>query len=140
MGFTHVGLHWSAAVPQHAELSFEVRTSPDGSHWSPWSEAHLQRPPEETPVGDFFASLVYASGARFVQYRATFQTAGGASPSLQRVTATVIDSPPTALSTTATTDQLATQPVNDVDSGRALAVTTREQWGLMRRTASTGAA
>ena len=123
MGFTHVGLHWSAAVPQHAKLSFEVRTSPHGSNWSPWSEVHLQRLPEETPVGDYFASLVYAPGARFVQYRATFRTAGGASPSLQRVTATVIDSP-----TTATTDQLATQPVNDADSGRALAVTSREQW------------
>ena len=123
MGFTHVGLHWSAAVPQHAKLSFEVRTSPDGSNWSPWSEAHLQRLPEETPVGDYFASLAYAPGAHFVQYRATFRTAGGASPSLQRVTATVIDSP-----TTATTDQLATQPVNDADSGRALAVTSREQW------------
>jgi hypothetical protein len=128
MGFTHVGLHWSAAVPEHAKLSFEVRTGPDWSNWSPWSEAHLQRLPEETPVGDYFASLVYAPGARFVQYRATFRTAGGASPSLQRVTATVIDSPTTAMSATATTDQLATETVNDVDSGRALAVTSREQW------------
>jgi hypothetical protein len=128
-GFTHVGLHWSAAVPPHATLSFEVRTSPDGSNWSPWSGAHLQRLPKETPVGDYFASLVYAPGARFVQYRATFRPAGGVSPSLQRVTATVIDSPPTAMSATATADQLATQPVNDADSGRALAVTSREQWG-----------
>lgn len=29
--FTHVGLHWSAAVPSGAKLSFELRTSPDGS-------------------------------------------------------------------------------------------------------------
>ena len=42
-------------------------------------------------MGDYFASVVYAGGARFVQYRATFRTAGGASPSLKRVTATVID-------------------------------------------------
>jgi hypothetical protein len=133
MGFTHVGLHWSAAVPQHAKLSFEVRTSPDGSNWSPWSEVHLQRLPEEAPAGDYFASLVYAPGARLVQYRAAFRTAGGASPILQRVTATVIDSPPTAISVTATTDQLATQPVNDADSGRALAVTSREQWGADER-------
>jgi hypothetical protein len=33
------------------------------------------------------------------------------------------------MSVTVTTDQLATQPVNDADSGRALAVTSREQWG-----------
>lgn len=50
IGFTHLGLHWSAAVPPHAKLSFEVRTSPDGSKWSPWSAAHLQRLPEETPA------------------------------------------------------------------------------------------
>ena len=129
IGFTHLGLHWSAAVPPHAKLSFEVRTSPDGSKWSPWSAAHLQRLPEETPVGDYFASLVYARGARFVQYRATFRMTGGASPSLKRVTATVIDSPTMTVSATSTTDQLATETVNDADSGRALALTSREQWG-----------
>ena len=32
MGRTHVGLHWSAAVPQHAKLSFEVRTDLTGPH------------------------------------------------------------------------------------------------------------
>jgi hypothetical protein len=127
--FTHVGLHWSAAVPQHAKLRFELRTSPDGSNWSAWSAVHLQRLPNETPVGDYFASLVYARGARFVQYRTAFRTAGGASPSLQRVTATVIDSPTTTISASSTTDQLPTISVEDADSGRALAVTSREQWG-----------
>jgi hypothetical protein len=126
IGFTHVGLHWAASVPPQTRLCFELRTSADGSSWSPWSAAHLQRLPTETPVGDYFAGLVYARGARFVQYRVTFQTAGGASPSLQRVTATVIDSPTT---TSSTTDQLPTQTVNDGDSGRTLAVTSREQWG-----------
>src|SRR3712207_3523871 len=51
MGFTHVGLHWSAVVSQHAKLSFEVRTSPHGSNWSPWSEAHLQRPERRSAYG-----------------------------------------------------------------------------------------
>ena len=130
IGFTHVGLHWSAAVPSQAELVFELRTSQDGSSWSPWSAARLQRLPEETQVGDYFASLVYAGGARFVQYRATFQTAGGASPSLRRVTATVIDSPATTISlSSAATDQLPAQSVSDADSGRDLTVTSREQWG-----------
>lgn len=65
-----------------------------------------------------------------MQYRATFQTAGDASPSLKRVTATVIDSPTTTMSTSTTTsDQLPTQTVNDNDSGRTLTVTSREQWG-----------
>ena len=123
--FTHVGLHWSAAVPPRALLRFELRTSPDGSSWSAWSAVHLKRLPGETPVGDYFASLVYARDARFVQYRATFRTTGGASPGLQRVTATVIDSPATAMSASST-DQLPTTPVED--AGRALAVTSREQW------------
>ena len=132
IGFTHVGLHWAASLPPQTKLGFELRTSPDGSNWSPWSTAHLQRLPTETPVGDYFASLVYARGARFVQYRVTFQTAGGASPSLQRVTATVIDSPTTTVSS-ATTYQLPTQTVDAGDSGRTLAVTTREQWGANER-------
>lgn len=128
--FTHVGLHWSAAVPSGAKLSFELRASPDGSTWSSWSAAQLRRLPDETPAGDYFASLVYAGGAQFVQYRATFQTAGDASPSLKRVTATVIDSPTTTMSTSTTiSDQLPTQTVNDNDSGRTLTVTSREQWG-----------
>ncbi len=126
--FTHVGLHWSASVPSDAGLSFELRTSADGSTWSSWSSAQLRRLPGETPVGDYFASLVYAGGARFVQYRATFETAGGSSPSLKRVTATVIDSPATTASATAG-DQLPTTPVQDADSGRTFTVTSREQWG-----------
>jgi len=125
--FTHVGLHWLAAVPSDAGLNFELRTSADGSTWSSWSSAQLRRLPEETPAGDYFASLVYADGARFVQYRASFETAGGSSPSLKRVTATVIDSPPTTASATAG-DQLPTTPVQDADSGRTLTVTSREQW------------
>lgn len=128
--FTHVGLHWSADEPSGAKLSFELRTSPDGSTWSSWSVAQLRRLPKETSVGDYFGSLVYAGGAQFVQYRATFQTAGDVSPSLKRVTATVINSPTTTLSASATTsDQLPTQTVNDSDSSRTLAVTSREQWG-----------
>ncbi len=78
--FTHVGLHWSASVPSGSALGFELRTSTDGLIWSPWSTAHLKRLPEENPVGDYFASLVYASDAHYVQYRATFGTGGGRVP------------------------------------------------------------
>jgi hypothetical protein len=128
--FTHVGLHWSASVPSDAGLSFELRTSTDGSSWSPWSATQVRREPEETPVGDYFASLVYADGARFVQYRATFETAGGSSPSLKRVTATVIDSPVTRVTaSTTSSEQLSTVGVIDTDSKRTLDVTSREQWG-----------
>jgi hypothetical protein len=90
-----------------------------------------QPPARRDPAGDYYASLVYAPGARFVQYRATFRTAGSASSGLQRVTATVIDSPAMAVSSVA--DQLPTVSVEDADSGRMLAVTTREQWGANER-------
>ena len=33
--FTHVGLHWSGSVPSGAAFDLELRTSPDGSTWSP---------------------------------------------------------------------------------------------------------
>lgn len=122
--FTHVGFHWSAAIPAIAALSFEVRTSADGATWSSWSAVPVERLPDETPVADYFGSLIYAGGARFVQYRAAFRTVGGASPMLRRVTATVIDSPVPAT----TDDQLATLSVSDAASGRRVAVTSREQW------------
>lgn len=125
--FTHVGLHWTAVVPERASLELELRTSPDGTNWSPWQELHVERQPGETPVGDYFASLVTARGAQHVQYRATFRTPGGASPTLQRVTATTIDAPVTATTTDANkrTDTVA---VPDTDSGLSLAVLARESW------------
>lgn len=130
--FTHVGLHWSASVPSGSALGFELRTSTDGSSWSPWSTARLKRLPEENSVGDYFASLIYASDARYVQYRATFGTGRGESPSLRRVTATVIDSP--AVTTLETTNNtLPTVEVTDANSKRTLAVTSREQWGAYEK-------
>jgi hypothetical protein len=79
-------------------------------------------------VEDYFASLVHVGGARFVQYRVAFETAGGSNSSLKRVTATVIDSPAMTASATAG-DQLPTTTVQHADSGGTLTVTSREQWG-----------
>lgn len=119
--FTHLGLHWSAAVPPGAGLDFELRTSTDGASWSPWAAITVTHEPDETSVGDYFAGLVYAGGARFVQYRATLRMSGGLSPRLRRVTATAISSP------------VATAVVGSVtvadDRGGTLEVTPREAWG-----------
>jgi hypothetical protein len=117
-------------VPSGSALDFKVRTSTDGSTWSPWSTTHLKRLPEENPVGDYFASLVYASDARYVQYRATFETGGGeTSPSLKRVTVTVIDSQPVT-SLSESTNTLPTKNVVHPDiSERSLALVNRENWG-----------
>ncbi len=120
--FTHVGLHWLADVRPPAHLDFALRTSPDGLAWSTWSEVELERAPRENPTGDYFAALAYAPGDRFVQYRATFRTGGGASPTLERVTATVISSPAVATVGSPVT-------VTDAVSGRSLSVITREGWG-----------
>jgi hypothetical protein len=121
--FTHVGLHWDADLPPGAALAFELRTSADGAAWSAWRAAHLERTPEETPAGEYFASLVFAPGARHAQYRATFRAAGGAGPALRRVTATVIAAPAATAAA-----PLATVVVGS-DSGPSLAVVTREAWG-----------
>lgn len=125
---SHVGLHWLADVPPGTRLTFELRASPDGAGWSPWLEAHLERLPDETPTREYFAGLLFTGPARAVQYRATFTTAGGQSPRLQRVTATVIDAP-TAFGAANVGAASPTVTVTDADCGRALAVTAREQWG-----------
>ena len=123
MRFTHVGLHYAAAIASPAGCNFELRTSSDGVTWSPWRQAHLECLPQETPVGDYFCNLVYARDAQFVQYRATFRSGGGVAPVLQRVTATVIASP-----VQRTEHRLLTVTVEDPVSGRTLAVTPRELW------------
>ncbi len=123
--FTHLGLHWSAVVPDSTDLRFELRTSPDGVAWSAWAAVRVETLPHESSVGDFFASLVSTPGARFVQYRATFSTDAGASPSLRRVTATAIDSRPAPVGSSA----LATRTVTDALTGRSVTVIARQQWG-----------
>jgi hypothetical protein len=125
MPFTHVGLHWSAAVPPRAEITFEVRTGVDESKWSPWSSVQVESLPEDTPEGDYFGNLIAADHAQLVQYRATFRTPGRANVSLRRVTATVIASPVA----TSTSSVLPTVAVADGDSGRVLLVVSRDQWG-----------
>lgn len=126
MKFTHVGLHWAASVPPGANLDFEIRTSADGANWSSWRAVKAGCPLGKTADGETFASLVYVRDARHVQYRATFRPNGQASPRVRQVTATVIDSP--IVEAVAAT-QLQSVTVTDSDSGRSLAVTSREQWG-----------
>lgn len=122
--FTHVGLRWVASVPSRTGLQFEVRTSADGVGWSHWRAVTVDCLPGKTADGATFASLVYARGARFVQYRATFRTATAESPSLRLVVATVVDSPAVATSGLLTP----TTTIADGPSGRDLALTSRELW------------
>lgn len=86
--FTHVGLHWLGNSQAVKEAKFEMRTSEDGSQWSDWQLLHLEALPEQTPVGETYASLVYAPRHTHAQYRAVLS--GGAS--VNRVTATFLNS------------------------------------------------
>lgn len=122
--FSHLGLHWVARTPAGTALTFAVRTSADGVTWTHWQAVHQERTAGESPAGDAFGSLLAGHGARFVQYRTVFHTAGGRSPELRQVTATVIDSP-----VAQSTLRLPQVPVRDATTGRTLGVTPREWWG-----------
>jgi len=64
------------ALPTGTSLSFETRTSDDGTTWSPWLAA--------TPSGQFTADIKSPAG-RYIQYRATLTSSGIATPVLSEV-------------------------------------------------------
>ena len=83
----HVGVHW---LSHSGEVSFELRTSLDGARWSRWQRVWPEAGKEDTARGETFGALLGGRGARFLQYRATFD--GGARPVvLQRVALTYLD-------------------------------------------------
>jgi hypothetical protein len=84
--FTHVGVHWKGS-PGAGGLA-EVRFRRAGE-WSAWEEL-ADDPPGDPGVDERFAALVFAGGAQALQYRLSFASAGDR---VERVTATVIDSP-----------------------------------------------
>ena len=123
--FTHVGLHWQgSALATPAACTVALRTSADGTVWSPWRAVRVDCTPAETPTGAYFGPLLSAPGHRFVQYRVQLrQGSEGSEPRLERVTATVIASQPEPLGT-----RLRTVSIADPDSGRSISVTPRELW------------
>jgi hypothetical protein len=125
MPFTHVGLHYRALAQggPAAGCQFELRTSADGSAWAAWTPVRPDCGSDGLPGDETFGQLQYAGRARFIQYRCRFPMTGGISPRVQRVTCTVIDSPPTAAGT-----PLRTVTLTDPATGRQIAVTPRELW------------
>ena len=65
---------WS--LPSGTALSFETRTSSDGSTWSAWQAA--------VPSGQFKVDIQSPPG-RYIQYRATFTSSGTGTPVLSEV-------------------------------------------------------
>ncbi len=91
---THVGLHWRSDGPQAADIRFELRTSADGSRWSPWQPTWIDCGPSENPRAETFASLVWVENARFIQYRAHLQSEPQDSPLLRYVVVTALSAEP----------------------------------------------
>jgi hypothetical protein len=92
---THFGVHWRAEGPQASAIRFELRTSADGTNWSPWRATWLESEPSEDPRnGESFAALVWAGDARFVQYRATLPGRSDDAPALRYVVLTALSAAP----------------------------------------------
>ncbi len=87
---THFGLHWSADALNAGQIEFEVRTSSDGWSWSPWQRVSIEAEPEQNPRGEWFAALVWADDANYVQYRATFPEDTPDATALKSVTITAL--------------------------------------------------
>jgi hypothetical protein len=117
--FTHVGLHWRGQGPRLEGVTFEVRTSPDGSAWTGWQPLAIEARPGETPLGETFASLVGAPRHGYLQYRTNLP--GGSSIGL--VTATFLNSVDGPSSQTTPSSLIKPSAVDR----------TREDWGCDER-------
>ena len=95
---THIGLHWRADAPAGDQVLFDLRTSVDGSTWSQWQSLYVESEPSENPRRERFAALVWAGGARYVQYRAAFPAGAPDATALQNVTITVLAAAPPSAS------------------------------------------
>ncbi|MCJ7491179.1 MAG: peptidoglycan recognition protein family protein [Dehalococcoidia bacterium] len=93
---THIGLHWLADAPNSDQISFELRTSTDGWTWSPWQRVYIEAEPHQNPRGERFGALIWAAGARYVQYRAAFPADTPDATALRNVTVTVLAAAPPA--------------------------------------------
>lgn len=87
---THIGLHWRGDDPGWDQIAFDLRTSSDGATWSPWRRLSIEAEPQQNPRRERFAALVWAPGASYVQYRATFPADVPAQPALRSVTITAL--------------------------------------------------
>ena len=113
--FTHVGVHWLAS---DINVGFDVRTSTDGTTWTPWKKVHAESFPDETHDGETYGALVGALRHSYLQYRANL----GTGATLSRVTATflnTVDGPALQTSSLAICTSPSAKPVDY----------TREQWG-----------
>ncbi|MGD0116195.1 MAG: N-acetylmuramoyl-L-alanine amidase [Dehalococcoidia bacterium] len=87
---THVGLHWLGDGVGWDRIDFDLRTSSDGDTWSSWRRLPIEAEPEQNPRRERFATLVWAPGASYVQYRATFPADAPEHPALRNVTITAL--------------------------------------------------
>ena len=95
--FNALDLHWTAAVPEGASLSAEVRFSDDGANWEDWQPVRVDE--DEAPDfalrsgnGETYGELVFTNKARYFQYRLDLKAnSTGQSPDIYRVTGSYID-------------------------------------------------
>jgi len=75
---TYGRIFWKADIPSGCTITFNTRTSPDGSTWSAWSDTY-------TTSG----SLIKSLPQRYIQYRANFYTTDSSrTPLLKEVSIT----------------------------------------------------
>jgi hypothetical protein len=124
---THIGLHWTADAPRLDQINFELRTSSDGSTWSPWQPVYIEAEPHQNPRGERFGALVWADGARYVQYRAAFPADSPDATALRNVTVTALAAAPPAASFQAARTRRTPTPK---PTSQATASPTRDAGGL----------
>jgi hypothetical protein len=87
---TALAVRLDADIPPDTDLSIEVRTAPDGAHWSPWAPIYTLEPDADGRLSA--ENLVMAApGDRWAQARVTFSGQAEASPVVRELSLVAID-------------------------------------------------
>src|SRR3990172_8255100 len=78
--FNYAGLFWSGSDLDGASTAFWMRASQDGRVWSGWEPVQVEMEPGPLAEYDTYGSLVWADGARYVQFLGELRGSGEAGP------------------------------------------------------------
>ncbi len=128
---TSAGLHWRQRLADGATVSLALRTSGDGSSWSPWYPLEAEG---EVTTGDgpeVFSNLAALDDARLAQYRVEMTASGPVMPIVSGLQLFLFDSsaPPVRSAL-----HLRLRPRGQAEATiKPLGIVSRRQWGADER-------
>lgn len=115
-----LGVEWQAQPIAQTHMAIEVHFSADGKKWNDWES--VEADPDLAAENVNYSNLLFAGGARYLQYRVVFGTDSPlAVPQIHRIRFVAFDS---------TSPLIERARANQNDTGkRSLSIISRSEWG-----------